>query len=94
MIRTNSTQAVSGACFQEKPIILKLSLESILEKYAPDNAEHFPMPRDSTLGDLLKHLGLGEDQVMLAFVNGRMANLKTRLADRDAVSLCPYICGG
>ena len=94
MIRTNSTQAVSGACFQEKPIILKLSLESILEKYAPDNAEHFPMPRDSTLGDLLKHLGLGEDQVMLAFVNGRMANLKTRLSDRDAVSLCPYICGG
>ncbi|WP_291321399.1 MoaD/ThiS family protein [Desulfonatronospira sp.] len=94
MKQTKTNQAISGNCFQENPITLKLHLESILEKYTPEDAEHFPMPRESTLADLLKHLGLGEDQVMLAFVNGRMANLKTRLADRDAVSLCPYICGG
>lgn len=94
MKQTKTNHAISGFSFQEKPITLKLRLESILEKYAPDNAEQFPMPRESTLADLVNHLGLGEDQVMLAFVNGRMANLKTRLADRDSVSLCPYICGG
>lgn len=94
MNQTKRSPEISGHSLSEKSITIKLRLESILEKYAPDNAQHFPMPRESTLADLLNHLGLGEDQVMLAFVNGRMANLQTRLADRDSVSLCPYICGG
>ncbi|EFI34501.1 thiamineS protein [Desulfonatronospira thiodismutans ASO3-1] len=94
MKKNKSNNAIYEPCFHAKSITIKLNLESILEKYAPDNPEYFQVSSDSTLADLLKYLGLSEDQVMLAFVNGKLANLKTRLSDRDSVSLCPYICGG
>ncbi len=94
MIETKVNREMPGSFYKENFIAVKLRLESILAKYAPDNSDHFPMPPEATLGDLLNRLNLQEDQVMLAFVNGKMANLKTRLKDRDSVSLCPYICGG
>jgi molybdopterin converting factor small subunit len=92
--QTKRSPEISGYFLNEESIGIKLQLESFLAKYAPDNPDNYLLPGGATLGDLLNHLGLGEDQVMLAFVNGRMATLQTRLADKDSVSLCPYICGG
>ena len=94
MTETKGKQVISTPFLGEESITIKLRLESILAKYAPENPENFSLPGQATLRDLLNHLGLGEDQVMLAFVNGRMANLDSRLAHKDSVSLCPYICGG
>lgn len=73
---------------------VKVRLESILARHAPENPAVCTIPPGATLHDLIKQLGLREDQVMFAFVNGRMATLHTELADGAAVSLCPYICGG
>ncbi len=73
---------------------LDVNLEAILEKKAPDNIHNYPMPEDSTLGDLLKALKLEENEVMIAFMDGNQVNLKTKLHDKARISLCPFICGG
>lgn len=78
----------------EAEVTIRVRLESILAEHAPANPEAYPVPANCTLAELLQLLGLREDQVMFAFVNGHMATLQTRLPDKASVSLCPYICGG
>ncbi|GAB6059835.1 MoaD/ThiS family protein [Desulfonatronum parangueonense] len=75
-------------------LTVRVRLESILAEHAPANPEAFPIPEGCTLAELIRGLGLREDQVMFAFVNGHMATLQTRLPDKASISLCPYICGG
>lgn len=78
----------------EAEATVKVRLMAILAEHAPANPKAFPIPEGCTLAELIQLLGLREDQVMFAFVNGHMATLKTRIPDKASVSLCPYICGG
>lgn len=73
---------------------VRLRLMGFLADHAPLNPDAYPIAEGSTLEELIRGLGLREDQVMFAFVNGHMATLKTTIPDKASVSLCPYICGG
>ena len=73
---------------------ISLTLEAILAKYAPENAGAYEIPGTPTVEELIRRLGIPEDLVMFAIVNGQMATLETVLQDNASVSLCPYICGG
>jgi len=73
---------------------ISLTLEAILEKFAPGPGKECALPRPMTVGQLIEHLGIPDDQVMFAIVDGQMANLDTMLHENASVSLCPYICGG
>ncbi len=79
---------------RESAMQVTLKLEAILARFAPENAAAYPVEPGLTVGGLMARLGIREDEVMLAFVNGCPANLDTELPDRATVALCPYICGG
>lgn len=71
-----------------------LKLESILSRAAPDNPDAYPVPEGTDLKGLILSIGLDTGDVMLAFVDGETATLKTPLKDGSVVTLCPFICGG
>jgi len=80
---------------ENEPLIhVNLQLEADLQRHAPRNPKDFELERGATVGGLMARLGIREDEVMLVFVNGRMATKDTTVTDRATVSLCPYICGG
>lgn len=79
---------------EEAEVTVRVRLMAILADHAPMNPDAYPIPKGCTLEGLIQLLGLRQDQVMFAFVNGKMATLKTRIPDKASVSLCPFICGG
>ena len=91
---TGDTGQGAGRGAGEAKVAVRVRLESILAEHAPTNPEAYPIPEDCTLAELIHQLGLRQDQVMFAFVNGHMATLQTRIPDKASISLCPYICGG
>ena len=52
------------------------------------------LPEKSTLAELLAHLGLPEEDVIVMFVNGRARELDHILADGDQVGMFPPVAGG
>jgi len=73
---------------------IHLVLEAILERYAPENVCACEIPAEMTVGELIRHLGIPEDLVMFAIVDGHMATRETVVRENASVSFCPYICGG
>ena len=52
------------------------------------------VPQGARLQDLLGKLGIETEDVMLAFVNGSLANPSSPLTPECQVYLSPFICGG
>lgn len=73
---------------------IAVSLLAILAEHTPEGADALAVPDGTTVGGLLEILGLGRNQVMMAFVNGGVATCDTLLTEGCRVTLCPFICGG
>ena len=55
----------------------------------------FFAPRDAADGhEVLKRLGIGEDEVKIYLINGRHSELARPLSDGDVVALFPAVGGG
>jgi molybdopterin converting factor small subunit len=52
------------------------------------------LPPDTTVGDIVKKLGISDKEVTLIFVNGVHAELVTEVRDGDTVALFPPVGGG
>lgn len=52
------------------------------------------LPEGATVADLLPRLGLVEQDLKLAFVNSKHADLGTVLVDGDQLGLFPAVGGG
>jgi sulfur-carrier protein len=52
------------------------------------------LPKGGTVGDLVRRLGLPEEEVKLVFVNGRSRDQDHILEDGDEVGLFPAVGGG
>ncbi len=72
--------------------------ETVRVKEKPQLASGRPftvdLPDGSFLEDLMKHLGLPEEEFKVAFVNGRARSLDHRLNEGDEVGIFPPIGGG
>jgi molybdopterin synthase sulfur carrier subunit len=79
-------------------ITIHAKLFATLRPYRPGLGigEAFPveLPDGATVGDLVRKLGLPEDQVKLVFVNGLFQELDHPLADGDEVGIFPPVGGG
>jgi len=54
-----------------------------------------PLAEEATLSDLFSHLGIQQDLVHLAIINGRIHHDRAvRLADGDRIALFPPVGGG
>ena len=52
------------------------------------------LPQGARLQDLLDTLGIKTEDVMLAFINGNIAQPSSLLTPKCQVHLSPFICGG
>ena len=52
------------------------------------------LPRGARLQDVFGKLGIKAEEIMLAFVNGNLANPSSPLVPECQVYLSPFICGG
>ena len=51
-------------------------------------------PSGTTVGDIIKILGIPDKEVTLIFINGRHGQKDTRLSNGDTVALFPPVGGG
>ncbi len=75
-------------------IHIDLKLFATLEAKTPHDADHFPVRRGSTIGQVLENLNVSADKAKLIFVNGVKQPLDYRLQDGDRVGIFPPIGGG
>ena len=52
------------------------------------------LPDGASLRDLVRQLGISEEEVSLPLINGRYGGLDRLLSDGDVASLFPAIAGG
>ena len=65
-----------------------------LRSLAPPTADEHPITAGTTVAALIRDLGIAPDQIKLAFVNGRRADLDRTLNHGDRVGLFPPVGGG
>jgi len=75
-------------------IHIDLKLFATLADKTPPEADRFPVPRGSTVGQVLEKLGMTPETAKLIFVNGVRQPLDYRLHDGDRVGIFPPIGGG
>lgn len=56
--------------------------------------EHYDVPREATIGELLTYAKVAGDSVKIVLLNGVHADLGQTLKDGDEVSVFPPVAGG
>ncbi len=79
-------------------MLVKIKLLATLQRYKPEvpAGEMFDvdLPDNATVGDLVDHLGIRENEVKIVYVNGRARAAVYRLSDGDEVGIFPPVGGG
>jgi len=82
----------------EAPITVEVSLRSILGKFRPDPKDRKPFRKrlepGSTVGGLVRALGIPEKLAKLVFVDHVRADASAALRDGAAVDIYPPVAGG
>jgi molybdopterin converting factor small subunit len=74
------------------PVTLKLY--ATLQMFAPAGGDTVPVTPGTTIQDLLRRLGVPEDQARLIFVDGVRCELQTKLSGGERVGIFPPVGGG
>lgn len=72
---------------------LKIKLFASLQKFMP-STEKVELEENSTVGDLLKEIGINSSEVAIILVNGRHVALDQPLHEGETVAIFPPIAGG
>jgi molybdopterin synthase sulfur carrier subunit len=79
-------------------VTVHAKLFATLRRYRPGlrigEAVPVVLPDGATVGRLIEHLGLPEDEVKIVFVNGVARDLAHALVDGDELGLFPPVGGG
>jgi len=59
-----------------------------------DDVIFLDLAPESTLGDLIEEIGLGDDKAIIALVNGLRQEKSCKLHDGDRVGMFPPVGGG
>jgi len=73
---------------------ITLKCFATLSRFAPPDAEAFPVAPGETPASLVARLGIPPAELKLVFVNGEHAGLDAELKDGDRVGLFPAVGGG
>lgn len=75
---------------------VRIRLHGHLWRYRPEDGAQveLPWPKGKNVAQMLEELGLPQDQVMLALVNGRPFPLLGQPEPGDTLELLPVIDGG
>lgn len=72
---------------------IQIKTFATLKKFEPEDSG-MELPEGSTISDIARKLGIPDEEVRLAFVNGVHAKKDHAVADGDKVSLFPAVGGG
>jgi molybdopterin converting factor small subunit len=73
---------------------ITIKLFASLNRYTPVSSENYPIEPGTTVRNLLKQLGVPEDEIKLIFINGIKGNLASVLQSGDRVGVFPPVGGG
>ena len=73
---------------------IEIKCFATLARFAPDNAEDYPVEQGETVRSLIDKLGMPAEEVTLIFVNSVRTTPDAPLADGDRVGLFPPVGGG
>ncbi|MBT8762553.1 MoaD/ThiS family protein [Desulfohalobiaceae bacterium Ax17] len=73
--------------------MIEVKCFATLAEYAPPGGQ-IDLPAGQDVAQLIKKLGIPEDEVKIVFVNGKKATLDTKLKDNDRVGIFPAVGGG
>ena len=73
---------------------INIQLFASLSNFTPVSAEKHPIAPGTTVGMLLEHLGVAENEVKLIFVDGKKGDLTSTLQGGERVGIFPTVGGG
>ena len=73
---------------------INIQLFASLSNFTPVSAEKHPIAPGTTVGMLLEHLGVAENEVKLIFVDGKKGDLTSTLQGGERVGIFPPEGGG
>lgn len=76
------------------PPVVTLKLYASLQAFAPAGGDTVTVLPGTTIQDLLRRIGLPEDQARLIFVDGVRGELQTILSGGERVGIFPPVGGG
>ncbi len=71
-----------------------IKLFATLKKYAPPDADNYPITPGTTLKELIGLLNIPEDEAKIIFIDGVKGVLDSGLQGGETVSIFPPIGGG
>ena len=72
----------------------EIQVYASLLKWVRNPRTHFNAEEKKSVTDLLKELGIPEDDVAIVMINGKRAHLQSPVYNTDSVKLFPLIGGG
>jgi len=75
-------------------MVISIKCYATLAPHQPEQSEAYPIEHGETIHSLLNKLGLRDNDVKLAFHNGKHATLDTPIQDGDRLALFPAVGGG
>jgi molybdopterin synthase sulfur carrier subunit len=73
---------------------INIQLFASLSNFTPISAGKYPIAPGTTVGMLLEHLGVAENEVKLIFVDGKKGDLTSTLQGGERVGIFPPVGGG
>jgi molybdopterin converting factor small subunit len=76
------------------PPYVTLKLYATLHVFMPPAGEEVPIAADTTVGALLRQIGVPEEKAQLIFIDGVKGELSTPLRGGERVGIFPPVGGG
>ncbi len=73
---------------------IQIKLFATLNKFAPENGDHYPIPDDATVADVVTALSIPQKEAKLIFINNTRADLDSPLKSGDRLGIFPPVGGG
>ena len=73
---------------------IQLKLYATLRKFTPDDDDELNIEPGSSVGDILKQLGIPATEAKLVFINGKKGAIDTVLKGGERLGIFPPVGGG
>ena len=73
---------------------ITLKLFASLTKFEPDSSDRYPVNSHTSVHNIIKQLGIPENEAKLIFINNKKGTPDSVLKDGDRLGIFPPIGGG
>ena len=73
---------------------ITIKLFATLGQFTPSSSNNYPIEPGTTVRNLLKQLGVPEDEIKLIFIDGIKGDLTSTLQGGERVGIFPPVGGG